>query len=53
MPSLADFWWFVLMACLAWYSTMTVYVAVRGASDIKHMLARLERSDVPDEESSD
>jgi hypothetical protein len=39
------------MACLAWYSTVTVYVAVRGAFDIKHMLARLGRSDAQDEES--
>ena len=53
MPSLADFWWLVLMVCLAWYGTVTVYVAVRGASDIKHMLARLGRSDVPGDESSD
>ena len=34
--------WFVLMvSALVWYSTVTVYVAVKGALDIKHMLARL------------
>jgi hypothetical protein len=29
------------MACVLWYSTVTVYVAIKGASDIKNMLARL------------
>ena len=29
------------MLCVIWYSTITVYVAIKGASDIKHMLARL------------
>jgi hypothetical protein len=27
---------------LVWYSTITVYVGVRGAWDIKSMLARLQ-----------
>ncbi len=34
-------WWLITMACVAWYSTVTVYVAIRGAADIKNMLARL------------
>ena len=38
-----DFWWFLTMAALAWYSTITIYVSIRGAMDIRHMLARLER----------
>jgi len=38
------FWWLVTMACVVWYSTITVYVAIRGALDIKHMLAHLGRS---------
>jgi hypothetical protein len=29
------------MACVVWYSTITVYVAIRGAADIKEMLTRL------------
>jgi len=29
------------MACVVWYSTITVYVAIKGAADIKSMLARL------------
>jgi hypothetical protein len=38
---LVNFWWFVMIACLVWYSTITVYVGIRGASDIKSMLGRL------------
>lgn len=34
-------WGFFVAACLAWYSTITVYVAVRGVLDIRAMLARL------------
>lgn len=35
------FWWALTGAVLIWYSTVTVYVAIKGASDIKHMLGRL------------
>jgi len=38
------FWWLMTMACVVWYSTITVYVAIRGAFDIKHMLAHLGRN---------
>lgn len=35
--------WFMLMtACVVWYSSITVYVAFRGAADIRGMLKRLE-----------
>jgi hypothetical protein len=36
------FWWLLTMACVVWYSTVTIYVTIKGAADIKHMLARLE-----------
>ncbi len=36
------FWWLMTAAVVVWYSTITIYVAVRGTLDIKHMLARLE-----------
>jgi hypothetical protein len=36
------FWWLVTLAVLVWYSTVTIYVAVRGALDIRQMLHRLE-----------
>jgi hypothetical protein len=35
------FWGALTIACVVWYSTITVYVAVRGAVDIKQMLAHL------------
>ncbi len=36
------FWWLLAMACLAWYSLVTAYVAVLGARDIRTMLRRLQ-----------
>ena len=36
------------MACVIWYSTITVYVAIKGAGDIKNMLARLDKGRRPD-----
>jgi hypothetical protein len=38
------FWGFLTLACLIWYSTVTIYVAFKGASDIRHMLRRLSES---------
>jgi hypothetical protein len=35
------FWWLLTMACIVWYSTITIYVSIKGAGDIRHMLARL------------
>jgi hypothetical protein len=35
------FWAIVTWAVLIWYSTITVYVAIRGSMDIKSMLRRL------------
>ena len=37
------FWGLLTLAVLVWYSTITVYVAVRGTADIKEMLRRLRR----------
>jgi hypothetical protein len=36
------FWGALTAACVIWYSTITIYVAIKGAKDIKNMLARLE-----------
>ena len=36
------FWWLLTAACVTWYSTITIYVAIKGAKDIKNMLARLD-----------
>ena len=35
-------WFWLAWACVIWYSTVTVYVGVRGAFDIKHMLRNLK-----------
>jgi len=35
------FWKLLTAACLLWYATITVYVAFRGAADIRGMLKRL------------
>jgi hypothetical protein len=40
------------MACVIWYSTITVYVAIKGAADIKNMLARLGAEAKRDAEES-
>ena len=35
------FWGAVTIACMTWYSTITIYVAIRGAADIRSMLRKL------------
>ncbi len=41
---MAQWIWAILIgACLVWYSTITIYVAIRGALDIKNMLRNLKR----------
>ena len=49
------FWWTMTAACVVWYSTITVYVAIKGAADIKNMLARLSATKAREdaEESTD
>jgi hypothetical protein len=39
------FWWLVTLAVLVWYSTVTIYVAVKGAHDIRQMLRRLKEGE--------
>jgi hypothetical protein len=34
-------WFLLTMVCVAWYSTITIYVAIKGFTDIKQMLKRL------------
>jgi len=38
------FWGALTLVCLAWYSTVTVYVAIKGLGDIRSMLRRLSNS---------
>ena len=42
MNAAQTFWWLLTMAAVGWYLSVTVYVAVRGAWDIRRMLRRLE-----------
>jgi len=35
------FWQLLTILALAWYSTVTVYVGIKGAFDIRQMLRRL------------
>jgi hypothetical protein len=46
------FWGLMTTAALIWYSTITVYIAFKGASDIRQMLQTLsienDRSDAAD-----
>lgn len=45
------FWLLMTAACVLWYSTITVYVAIKGVTDIKEMLTRLsDSSNAPTEE---
>lgn len=37
-------WLSLTWACVIWYSTITIYVAIRGAKDIKGMLGRLSKN---------
>jgi hypothetical protein len=39
------FWWLLSWACVAWYSAITIYVAIRGARDVRTMLRRLADRD--------
>jgi hypothetical protein len=36
------FWFGLTIATVVWYSTITIYVAVKGWLDIKNMLKRLK-----------
>lgn len=38
-------WLALVGGCLVWYSTVTIYVAIKGVTDIRRMLARLEDLD--------
>jgi hypothetical protein len=38
------FWGALTLVCLAWYSTITIYIAFKGVGDIRSMLRRLSNS---------
>jgi len=37
------FWGLLTLVVLVWYSTITIYVGVRGVADIKSMLRKLKQ----------
>ena len=41
-------WFWLTWACVIWYSTVTVYVSIRGVFDIKHMLRNLKETHAAD-----
>jgi len=41
------FWLLLVLACLLWYSTVTIYVSIKGFADIKTMLRRLSQGQEP------
>jgi hypothetical protein len=43
MSAARAFWWLMCWACVVWYSTLTLYVAVKGLRDIGKMLRELEK----------
>jgi hypothetical protein len=47
------FWGLLMIACLVWYSTVTIYVSIKGVSDIKQMLARLAAINEADKEEAE
>ncbi|MDO8589589.1 MAG: hypothetical protein Q7T82_21400 [Armatimonadota bacterium] len=46
-------WWILTAACVIWYSSITLYVTVRGAFDIRQMLRRLSELGGTDQPSQD
>ncbi len=38
------FWGLLTLAVIVWYSTVTIYVGVRGAADIRYMLRNLKKN---------
>ena len=39
------FWYIMTIAVLVWYSTITIYVAIRGSFDVKTMLKELDKKE--------
>ncbi|MHB8970651.1 MAG: hypothetical protein ACYC3X_13125 [Pirellulaceae bacterium] len=52
MLSNHPFWALITLAVLGWYMSVTIYVGIRGALDIKQMLRRLSSQDRDGEEQA-
>lgn len=42
---MTTFWMLLTLAALLWYGSVTIYVSIKGAADIREMLARLKKRD--------
>jgi hypothetical protein len=40
-------WWLLTFGSVGWYLTVTIYISVRGYTDIRQMLERLESQKLP------
>jgi len=47
------FWAVMTAAVVIWYSTVTIYVGIKGIKDIKQMLARLKAGQDAENESGE
>ena len=45
------FWHALIWGVVLWYSTITIWVAIRGARDIRDMVKRLDEEPPPPPES--
>ncbi|MFV0387463.1 MAG: hypothetical protein ACK5NT_01815 [Pyrinomonadaceae bacterium] len=43
------FWLILTVTCLLWYSVVTIYVAIKGFGDIRHMLDSLTNRAINDD----
>lgn len=41
-------WGLLMLAVIVWYSSVTIYVAIRGGLDIKSMLRELAKRNSPE-----
>ena len=39
------FWGLITLSSIVWYSTITIYIAIKGFDDIKEMLGKLSKSE--------
>jgi hypothetical protein len=46
------FWLLITIACIVWYTTVSVYVGFKGIADIKQMLARLSEKKAAGEDGA-
>ncbi|MCC6881934.1 MAG: hypothetical protein WBE58_23635 [Verrucomicrobiales bacterium] len=45
-----EFWHLLVWSSVAWYSSVTLYVTIRGALDIREMVKRLDETQGEEED---